>query len=58
MSLTHSVTQPTERLGLSALSPLFVGRFKLLLFCHLEFDEEAISDGFVAYFRIFREGEL
>ncbi len=35
----------TERLALSAVFPLFVNLFgRSLRICHLEFDEEAISD--------------
>ena len=43
------------RLALSAISPVFVDRFGYSLrFCHLEFDDEAIYDGFIAYIRVFR----
>ena len=42
MSQTHSLT---GRLAILAISPLFVDRFgRSLLFCHLEFDEEAMYD--------------
>ncbi len=41
--LTNSLT--IERLAFSAISPLFVDRFKRSLrFCHLELDEKAITD--------------
>ena len=35
----------------------FVDRFgRNLWFCHLKFDKEAISDGFMAHFRVFLRG--
>ena len=53
MSQTHSLT---GRLAISAISPLFVNRNeRSLRFCNLEFDEEAISDGFMAHSRVLRE---
>ncbi len=45
-SITHSL----DVLSLSSISSLFVYRFwTFLRFCHLEFDEEAISDDFTAH---------
>ena len=54
MSQTPSVTHSlTERLALSAIYLLFVDRFRRsLLFCHLKFNKEAISDGIIAHSRI------
>ena len=46
----------TGCLAVSTISPLFVDRFgRSLLLCYLEFDNEAISDGFMAYFRDLRK---
>ncbi len=42
---------PHGRLALFAIFPLFLVRFGR---SHLEFDKEAISDGFMAHFRVFR----
>ncbi len=51
MSQTHSLMR---RLAVSVLSPLVVDRFgRYLRICHLEFNEEAISDGCMAQYRIF-----
>ncbi len=45
------------RVSLTHKSPLFVDQFgSSLLFWNIEFDKEAISDGFVAHFRVFRDG--
>ena len=56
MSQTHFHHLFTGRLALSAMYPLFLGRFRRSLrFRHLEFDKEVISDGFMAQFRVFRE---
>ncbi len=53
--VTHSLTDNLKRLAVLALSPLFVNRFGCSLqFCHLEYDEEAISDGYMAHSRVFR----
>ena len=53
MSLTD------KRLAGLVISTLFVERFRRSLWvCYLEFVKEAISDGFMAHSRIFREGGL
>ena len=45
----------TGRLTFSTISPLFVDRFKRSLrFGHLQFDQEAISRGFMSHSRVFR----
>ncbi len=42
----HTYSQTTQRLAVSAVYPLFRDRFGCsLLFCQLECDNEAISDG-------------
>ncbi len=52
--LRHSLK---GRLTFSAISPLFLGKFgRSLRFCYLGFDEEAISDGKMAHYRVFRGG--
>ena len=39
--------------------PVFVDRFgRSLRFCHLEFDMEAISDGFMVHIRVLGEGMI
>ncbi len=50
----------TGRLDLSVISMLVADRFgRFLLFCYLEFDKEAISDGFmVAQSHVFRGGGI
>ncbi len=55
MSKTYSFTPYlTGCLALSVIFPLSVDQFECSLqFCHIEFDEEVISDGF----RVFMEGE-
>ncbi len=51
-SLSHSLT---GRLAFSSISQLFVDRNgRSLHFCHKEFDKEAISDGFMTHFCVFR----
>ncbi len=53
-SFTHSLTHSlTENVTFSCFGVQF-GR--ALRFCCLEFDKEVISDSFMAYSRIFREG--
>ena len=43
-------------LGKRVIFPLFVDRFgRSLRFCHLEFDKEAITDGFKSHSDVFRE---
>ncbi len=43
------------RLAFSTISPLFVDQFgRSLRFCYLEFNKEAISDGFMSYSFVFR----
>ena len=50
--LTH------KRLAFSSITPLFVDRFgRSLQFYHLQFDKEAISDGFMADAGVFKGGE-
>ncbi len=57
MSQTHSDHHPIKvHLANSAISPLFVDRFgRSLQLCHIDFDEEAISDGLITHSRVFRE---
>ena len=52
-SLSHSLA---GRLSVLAISPLFVNILRRSLrFCHLEFDERDITDGFMAHYPVFRE---
>ncbi len=54
MSLTHSLTR---RLAVSAISPLFVVRFdRSILFYYVEFEKEAINNGFIAHSSVLRGG--
>ncbi len=56
--MSHSLTPSlTWRLSLSAISPLFLGRLgHFLRFCHLEYNDEVLSDGFMEHSRVFRGG--
>ena len=52
--VTDSLRQSWDELTLLAIFPKFVDRFgRSLRFCHLEIDEEAISDGFMGHFLLF-----
>ncbi len=55
MSQTHSLTNSQMLIFFVHIS-VIVGRFgRSLWFCHLELENEAISDGFMAHSRIFTE---
>ena len=50
IDVVDSLTHPTGRLAVSAITSLIVDRFGFYLrVCHLEFDKKAISDGFMAH---------
>ncbi len=55
MSQTHSITQSLMGgIALSVIPPVFVDRFgRSLEIFHLEFDEKAICDSFMAHFHVF-----